>query len=207
MKHTDYQIIGKITGTHGKHGDLKVFPITADETRFLDLEHCFIEDGKELVEWIVNGARLHKGNALLSVDGIEERAAALLLNGKHVFVPKSERIVLEEGQYFLDDLIGCEVREVSEGLSEKEESGSEAALDSSEGSTDAKAKDESFLRGGKIGKVADYLDHCGNGLLSISLTNGKTMDMPFVDVYVADVQIDNKLVLVTLRWRDLLDLT
>ena len=178
MKHTDYQVIGKIVGTHGKYGDLKVFPITAHDERFLDLEHCFVEDGKELKEWTVNGVRLHKGNALVSVDGIDARAEALVLKGKLVYVPKSERIVLDEGQYFLDDLIGCEVCEITEGAASGE----------------------------KIGKVADFLDHAGNGLLSLSLTNGKSLDVPFVDVYVADVKIDEKLVLVTLRWRDLLDL-
>lgn len=205
MKHTDYQIIGRIIGTHGKHGDLKVFPITAYEERFLDLEHCFVDDGKELREWMVNGARLHKGNALLSVDGIEERADALVLKGRHVYVPKSERIVLDEGQYFLDDLVGCEVREVSEGVTASDEGDSPVAEDTPVAAADTEIKDP-FPRGGKVGKIADFLDHGGNGLLSISLTNGKTMDMPFVDVYVADVQIDRKLVLVTTRWRDLLDL-
>ena len=63
MKHTDYQVIGKVVGAHGKHGELKVFPITAFDERFLDLEHCFIEDGKELKEWIVDGSRLHKGES------------------------------------------------------------------------------------------------------------------------------------------------
>ncbi len=37
------------------------------------------------------------------------------LNGAEVCVPASERVALDEGEYFQDDLIGCEVVDRSTG--------------------------------------------------------------------------------------------
>jgi len=187
MNQSDFQIIGKIVGAHSKHGELKVMPITADIDRFLDLSHCFYEadlaegsNDKEMKEWNVTGVRLHKGNALVAVKGISKRSDALSFKGRFLYVPKDERIQLDDDQFFLEDLIGCQVCEVSK----EEQSESE-----------------------NIGMVSNFVDHGGNSLLQVKLSSDKLIEVPFVDVYVADIQIDKKVVFLTEIWRDLLDLT
>jgi 16S rRNA processing protein RimM len=176
MNKSDYQVIGRVIGAHGRYGELKVFPITADPDRFYDIEHCFIEDkkSKSFREFTVEQVRLHKGNALVAVEGVNDRGAALEMKGLYLMIPKSERIELSEGEFFLEDLMSCAVKEEN---------------------------------GDSVGTVSDFLDYGGSGLLSIKLDSGKSIDLPFVDVYIADVQIDNNLVIVTQQWRDLLDLS
>lgn len=62
----------------------------------------------------VIGASLHegKGQILVSVEGVMDRDAAEALAGYLVTVDPEERVELPEGEYWIDSLIGLEVRDV-----------------------------------------------------------------------------------------------
>ncbi len=108
MSGNEYQVIGKVVGAHGISGELKIFPLTSWPDRYLSLERCFIESASGMDEWSVEDSRLHgKKFVLLKLEGLDDRTAAEGFKGRMVHVPKSERIEVEEGTYYLDDLIGC----------------------------------------------------------------------------------------------------
>ena len=53
----------------------------------------------------------HGGALIFRFQGVDSISDAEALRGAEVQVPRSERIELEDGEYFHSDLIGCEVRE------------------------------------------------------------------------------------------------
>ena len=69
--------IGKIINCHGIKGELTLLPLTTDNRRFKKLKRAFIELPKgEYQEVKVIAAREHKGNVLISVEGVEDRTTA-----------------------------------------------------------------------------------------------------------------------------------
>ncbi|MBI5083580.1 MAG: 16S rRNA processing protein RimM [Acidobacteria bacterium] len=66
----------------------------------------FANQGEPLA---VTGARPYKGRLLFRFAGIDSVDAAEALTGCDVVVPRAERPALPEGEYYLTDLVGCEV--------------------------------------------------------------------------------------------------
>ena len=110
---------------------------------------------------------------LVKFEGVDDRGAAEKLKGLTVNVLKSERMPLEEGQFYLDDLIGCLV--VNQ-------------------------------EGAELGRVKDFSEQGGCGLLVVAVKGGGLVDVPFVDRYVAGVDVEAGSIVVTPAWSDLLDL-
>jgi 16S rRNA processing protein RimM len=103
-------IVGKIKGAHGLHGELKVEILTEDPHRFGLLERVFLGlEEEEPVAWILEGYRLHKGQALLKVQGCQDRSSAQALLGQLVQVPLEEAIPLEADEYYEYQILGLEV--------------------------------------------------------------------------------------------------
>lgn len=100
-------LVGRILGAFGVRGEMKVQLHTDYPERLSDLRSVFL--GPEHAKRTVKGVRLHKGQALLTLEGIESPEAATRLHGTEVWVPKAEAVQLPEGHYFLDDLVGIDV--------------------------------------------------------------------------------------------------
>jgi len=60
-------------------------------------------------ECFVKSARWHGEYLVLTLEGVETRDHAEQLRGAWLMIPPEERMPLEEGQYYIDDLIGMEV--------------------------------------------------------------------------------------------------
>ena len=89
---------------HGVRGEIRVHLDDAASTVLLEVERVWI-GGKE---WVVQGARTTTGAILMTLEGIGDRDAAEELRGEVVEVLRGE-VPLEEGEFFVADLIGCEV--------------------------------------------------------------------------------------------------
>lgn len=109
---TDKTRIGKILNAHGVRGELKVEPLTDDPSRYDLLDEVFLEDRKKrYTVYKVEGVRYHKGNVLVKLAGIDDIDAAKAVKNCHLAINKSDRMPLEEGAYYIDDLIGLTVYE------------------------------------------------------------------------------------------------
>lgn len=104
--------IGKILNAHGVRGELKVEPLTDNPERYRILEQVYLEDRKKnYTLYDVEFVRFHKGNVLVKLAGIDDMDAAKSVKNQHLAINKSDRMPLEEGAYYIDDLIGLHVFE------------------------------------------------------------------------------------------------
>jgi len=97
-------LLGK---TRGNRGEVTAFPLSNKLERFESLKEVFLFGTGERRE--VEFTWFHNGTLIFKFQGIDSISDAELLNGVEVRVPVSERIPLEEGEFFTDDLIGCDV--------------------------------------------------------------------------------------------------
>ena len=104
MKNEKLLECGKIVNTHGIRGEVKIVP-WADSPEFLcDLPALYI-DGKEVK---LRSARVHKGNVIALLEGIDDVNAAMLLKEKVVSMSRDD-VELPEGSFYIADIIGLRV--------------------------------------------------------------------------------------------------
>lgn len=109
--------IGKILNAHGVRGELKVEPLTDDPARYNLLEKVYLEDRrKNYTLCDVEGVRFHKGSVLVKLAGIDDMDAAKAVKNHYLAINKSDRMPLEEGAWYIDDLIGLDVYENGEKI-------------------------------------------------------------------------------------------
>ncbi len=101
--------VGTIASTHGIRGEVKVFPTTDDLMRFRDLKKCFLDTGRELLPLEVEGVKFIKQFAILKFKGIDNINDIEKYRGRDLLVDRENAVPLEEGEYFIADLIGLEV--------------------------------------------------------------------------------------------------
>lgn len=99
-----YLEAGQIVSTHGIRGELKVLP-WADGPEFLTLFDRIYLKGRE---YALESARVQKTCVLLKLQGVDTVEAAQTLRDAVVQVNR-EDVELEEGTYFIADLIGLSV--------------------------------------------------------------------------------------------------
>ena len=101
---------GQIANTHGVQGELKIVP-WCDSPEFLCGFDTLYLDQKPVK---VRSARVHKGNVLAFLEGVDDVNAAMRLKGKTVFIDRTG-VELPDGRHFIADLIGLEVRDADSG--------------------------------------------------------------------------------------------
>ena len=101
--------VGQIVNTFGIKGELKVTPFTDDINRFDDLKKVYVKTRKEDRLYKVENVRYHKNMVLLKLEGIENPEQGELLKNSYLEIDRADAIPLEEGQYFIVDLIGLDV--------------------------------------------------------------------------------------------------
>lgn len=107
-----YLEIGKVVNVHGIRGDLKVLPWCDDPSFLCSFETLYLRNGAMPVH--VTEARYHKDMAVLHLEGFDTPEQAEKLRGQILYMDRSE-VQLESGTYFVQDLIGLEVRNADTG--------------------------------------------------------------------------------------------
>ena len=100
--------IGQIVNTQGLKGEVKVYSYTDDINRFDELESFYLGKDKEN-QFDVERVR-YKGNmVIMKIKGIDSVESAEKLRNKFMYVSREESRELEEGEFFIADMIGIEV--------------------------------------------------------------------------------------------------
>ena len=103
----DFLEIGKIVGTHGIHGELRVNPACDSPEFFTGFDTLYFDaQGQQPVR--VVSARTNKNVALLRLEGVGSIEAAQALRARTLFFRRADAR-LEEGRYFIAELLGCGV--------------------------------------------------------------------------------------------------
>ncbi len=111
---SSFLIIGEIAKPHGIRGEMRVVVHTDLPERFSWLKTVYVgrrQGGDTPQPFAVDSVRYHQDKVLLKLVGYDDRDAAGSLAGRLLYVPESEAIPLEEGEYFLYQLEGLAVYE------------------------------------------------------------------------------------------------
>ena len=142
--------IGKVLGTHALKGELKIRSYSDfNDQRFVIGNKLYLNNIED--PFIIKTVRIHKGNYLVSFEGLQD----INLVEKYV--------VLEDNEYFYDDLIGCKVKENDQ----------------------------------VIGTVESIYFNGAQDILNVKTTK-KTIAIPYVDAFIVDEDIENKVIEVQL---------
>ena len=105
-------MIGEILRPHGVRGELRMRVLTDNPERLPQLDSVYLGDSPNDAaprQIAMRGLRFNKQYALLSLDGCRSRDDAELLRGKTVLIGADQAVPLEEGEYYLFELIGLRV--------------------------------------------------------------------------------------------------
>jgi 16S rRNA processing protein RimM len=103
--------VGVVANTHGLNGDVKIYPTTDDIGRFTYLKSALLQTRRGTLELTVERARLVKNMAVLKFAGYDSIDDVISWKGCDLMVTRDNAVPLEEGEYFIADLIGCRVLE------------------------------------------------------------------------------------------------
>ena len=101
--------VGVIAGTHGLHGEVKVFPTTDEPRRFLDLKQVIMDTGREERVLKIRSVKFFKKFVILGFEEMNRIEDVERLKGSELLIPREDAIELEEGEYFIPDLLGLKV--------------------------------------------------------------------------------------------------
>ncbi len=109
-----FREMGRIVKPHGVMGELKVAPETDDPDRFHALETIHVgPDEDSTSSFDIVSVRLQSSRygitVLLKLEGVSTREAAEALGKQRVFASEDDLPPLEEGEFYLSDLIGLSV--------------------------------------------------------------------------------------------------
>lgn len=101
--------VGQIVNTFGIKGFVKVNPFVDDILRFNDLKKVYVKRNKNLQELEIQEVKYHKNMVLIKFKGIDKVEDAEQLKNTYLEVDRENAIDLEEGTYFVADLLGLSV--------------------------------------------------------------------------------------------------
>lgn len=106
---TKYLEIGQIVNTFGIKGMVKVMPFTENIERFSKMKTVYVKNKKENKKYEIEEVKYHKNMVLIKFKGIEKPEQADLLRQSYLLVDRADEEPLEEGTYYIVDMIGLEV--------------------------------------------------------------------------------------------------
>ena len=169
--------IGKIVNAVALRGEVKVYHYSDYKERFEELDEILVERNaarKHTVEsYAIEGVRYQKDMAILKLKGVNDRNAAEALKDCDVYITEADLRELPQDTFYIRDLIGCSV------INESDKSG--------EGST---ASD--------IGVITDVLQNSAQDIYQVKTKSGKEVLIPAVSEFVKEINIDEKIVRVSL---------
>lgn len=108
--------IGKIAGTYGYTGWLKVIPLTDFPERFYKLDKVILNQGGKLGTFLIDGVKTHKNIYLFKFRGIDTVEVARGFQNGILQIDESELYPLPEGYFYHFQLQGLSVYDVEKGL-------------------------------------------------------------------------------------------
>lgn len=107
-----YLECGKVVSTHGITGEIKVQSWCDTPEDLLNIKNIYFGEGTGRIE--IERIRIHKGMGIFKIVGVNSIEDAQSFRGKILFASR-EDLSVEEGEYFIQDLIGISVFDVDDG--------------------------------------------------------------------------------------------
>jgi len=107
--------IGRIVGTHGYKGTLKVQPLTDFPERFQKLEQIDLSQGKKVTRHKIESCNPYKELLLMKLEGIDDLETAQLYRNALLGVDEKDVFPLPPGYYYHFQLVGLAVYDMEKG--------------------------------------------------------------------------------------------
>lgn len=107
--------VGKIVGTHGYKGTVKVQALTDFPQRFKSMQKIKISRGDNISELSVETCSPHQGQILIKFKDIDSLEEAIKYRNAFLNVSVDELYPLPEGSYYHFQLIGMRVNDLEKG--------------------------------------------------------------------------------------------
>ncbi|MDE5854061.1 MAG: ribosome maturation factor RimM [Ruminococcus sp.] len=108
----EYLEAGKIVTTHGIKGEVKIMPYTDTPELLCEFDRLFY--GKNHDEIYIEKSRVFKNMIIAKIEGINTPEEAEKFRNKILYIHRDD-LELDENTYFIQDLIGVEVKDADEG--------------------------------------------------------------------------------------------
>lgn len=108
----EYLEAGKIVTTHGIRGEVKIMPYTDTPELLCEFDRLFI--GRDKSEVYIERIRPAKNMVIAKIEGVDTPEAAEKYRNKVLYMHRDD-LELDEDTYFIQDLIGMEVRDADSG--------------------------------------------------------------------------------------------
>lgn len=100
-------VIGRVVAAHGVHGEFRMAVLSGHPEHFEHLRRVYLGDEPE--PRALQRIRLHRGEALVKVEGLTTPADIVARRGQLVRIPRADAMPLPEGEYYHYELLGLEV--------------------------------------------------------------------------------------------------
>ncbi len=108
-----YLLLGQILRPHGVRGELRARILTDYPKRIKELETLTLGADPEtdrVTEYHLEGFRMNQDYGLIKLKGIDDRDQADTLRELYIMVALEDAIPLEEGEFYLYQIIGIDVQ-------------------------------------------------------------------------------------------------
>jgi 16S rRNA processing protein RimM len=166
----EFITIARVIKPQGRVGEVSAELFTDFPERFAERRHLFalVNTGSRR-ELELEDFWPHKGRMILKFAGIDSIEDAATLAGAEIQIPREQRAELDEGAFFVSDLVGCRVF-ASTGSAEVRE----------------------------LGPVTDVVFGAGEAPLLQVREGARELLIPFVESYTRHVDLDAKRIEVVL---------
>ncbi|MBQ6440920.1 MAG: 16S rRNA processing protein RimM [Mogibacterium sp.] len=118
MKKTDNTnetvLIGKVGSPVGIKGEVRITLYAQDSTNLKEGKVLLLERAGKTVNAAIKRLRYQKERPVVKLEGIDDRNAAEDIRGMEVSIFADDLEELPEGEYYVRDLIGCRVVDLTE---------------------------------------------------------------------------------------------
>lgn len=104
-----YLEIGQIVNTFGIKGQVKVVPFTNDANRFEEVKKIYIVSKSTKKEVEIEEVKYHKNMVLLKFKGFNKIEEVEDFKNCYIEIDRKDGKKLEEGEYYIVDLLGLDV--------------------------------------------------------------------------------------------------
>ena len=170
----DWLITGRVRGTFGLEGFIKIESCSGEYEHFLNLKEITLrlsckepEEQRPEFSYQVEECVIRNADALLKLRGINSPEAAKKLRGADILVPRDMACPLERSEFYINDLCNSDL----------------------------------VYKGNSVGTITDVVEGGGGFLLEVSeAATGKTVYIPFRSEFIGKINITAKQVELMHRW-------
>ncbi len=109
-------IVGKVLKPQGIQGEVKAVIITSFPEHFAELKHVHVNINDNWQTYSIAYTRVSNRFVFIKFEELNSISEAEILRDRFLYIPEAELTALQDGEYYIHDLIGISVYDENEKL-------------------------------------------------------------------------------------------